>query len=62
MILRLGLNFGAHLLAGMAFGALAACAARSMRNPREDRGSSGELATPGLDIDGTATARNDAGT
>jgi len=35
VIVRLGLNFGAHLLAGVAFGALAACAAKSCR--RRDR-------------------------
>ena len=35
MIVRLGLNFGAHLLAGAAFGALAACAAKSCM--RKDR-------------------------
>ncbi|WP_420347500.1 hypothetical protein [Pelagibius sp.] len=39
MILRLGLNFGAHLLAGVAFGALAACAAKScMRKDRAHEG------------------------
>ena len=29
MLVRLGLSFGAHLLGGLAFGALAVCAARA---------------------------------
>jgi len=40
VIVRLGLNFGAHLLAGVAFGALAACAAKSCL--RKDRAAEHE--------------------
>ena len=36
MLLRLGLNFGAHLVAGVAFGALAAYAVRSSMSQRAE--------------------------
>ena len=56
MILRLGVNFGAHLLAGLAFGALAACAASCMLRQRADRRADEELHVSDVGPDGEAPA------
>lgn len=53
MLLRLSLNFAAHLVAGVAFGALAAAAAHSMRAREDESNASAQSSTTGAARDST---------
>ncbi|MDJ0945814.1 MAG: hypothetical protein QNJ30_20295 [Kiloniellales bacterium] len=47
MLFRLSLNFAAHLVAGVAFGALAASAAHALRTRDDESGTSAQSPTAG---------------
>ena len=59
MILRLGLNYGAHLVAGLAFGTFAALTARSLRGLRNGRSPSDEGARAGVGMREGSVSRQD---